>query len=153
MNRRRQQSGTTLVELLVSIAIIGVALSLMVGTFASAVLLAQQAKKLAVEQAIYQYEVDRIGAYAWDTTNGTPPAAHTDCFTVEDAPTPSVPAAGPPCASGTLRADVFVVVPAAAGIEELAIVVVDGKAPLEPQPTVTECQAGGAAVCVYKDQR
>ena len=159
MNRRRQQSGTTLVELLVSIAIIGIALSLMVGTFGSAVLIAARAKTVAEQQAIYQYEIDKIGATVWDPSNPAIPGGYSDCFTVENAPSPVLPTTTPTptCASGTMRADVVVVcAPSSCGLpstlEEFGIVVVDGTA-APASVTQGDCTASSRAVCVYKDER
>lgn len=105
-NRRRAQAGTTLVELLVSLMIIGLALVLIIGTFSTGLLDASLAKRNTAAEAVVQYELDQIGASAYQTS----PPPYSDCFATESsvAPQPAVSyrggcPAGPPF---TLRADV-----------------------------------------------
>jgi type II secretory pathway pseudopilin PulG len=98
-DRRRSQSGTTLVELLVSLVIMGSALVLVVGTFSTGLLDATIAKRNTAVEAVIQYEMDKIGAAAF----ASPAANYSECFATENTSAPS-PA---PCVAGfTLRADV-----------------------------------------------
>lgn len=104
-DRRRMQSGTTLVELLVSLVIASLALALIVGTFSTGLLDATLAKRNTAVQAIVQYEMEQIGASSFDPSA----TAYSDCFATEDSSNP-VSAAGYqgdcPSASYTMRADV-----------------------------------------------
>ncbi|MFI5282427.1 MAG: prepilin-type N-terminal cleavage/methylation domain-containing protein [Candidatus Dormibacterales bacterium] len=106
-DRRRAQAGTTLVELLVSLVIIGLALVLIIGTFSTGLLDATIAKRNTAAQAVIQSELDRV--------SGTPfnPSArsYSECFKTEAADPPlMLPSyqASCPDASYTLRADVSV---------------------------------------------
>ena len=105
---RQAQSGATLVEVLVSVAIMGLALALIVGTFSTGLLQSVMAKRNAAAGAVVQYELDQISGGVYDTT----PQAYSDCFATENATSPPVPAAGfkDDCASSSyvLRADVSV---------------------------------------------
>jgi type II secretory pathway pseudopilin PulG len=98
-NRRRAQSGTTLVELLVSLMIVGIALVLIVGTFSTGLLNAAMAKRNTAVEAVTQYEMERIGASAFSSSA---PAAYAECFATESPTSPG------PCGGSqyTLRADV-----------------------------------------------
>jgi type II secretory pathway pseudopilin PulG len=97
-DRRRAQAGTTLVELLVSLVIIGFAVTLVVGTFSTGLINATLAKRNTASQAIVQYELDKITASAF----GTLPPSYSECFATD---TPSAPG---PCSGGSfsIRADV-----------------------------------------------
>jgi len=104
--RRELQSGTTLVELLVAVVIIGLALALIVGTFSSGILQSTLAKRDTASTTVVQYEMEAIGGSVYD------PAApnYSDCFATETAS--SLPdqklafGAACPNAGYTLRADV-----------------------------------------------
>lgn len=104
-NRRRAQSGTTLVELLVSLVIASLALALVVGTLSTGLLDSTIAKRNTAAQAVLQYEMEEIGA----STFSASAAQYSECFATES---PSSPAsaggyqAGCPSGPYTLRADV-----------------------------------------------
>jgi type II secretory pathway pseudopilin PulG len=99
-DRRQAQSGATLVELLVSVAIMGLALVLIVGTFSTGVLDAVLAKRNTAATAVTQYEMEKVSASVFN------PSApyYSECFATESLTDPA-PA---PCPGGqyTLSADV-----------------------------------------------
>ncbi len=105
-DRRRAQAGTTLVELLVSLMIVGLALVLIVGTFSTGLLDATLSKRNTAVQAVAQYELDHVMASQFN------PAAQSfsECFATESSTPPLIVASyQDPCPSGqpyTLRADV-----------------------------------------------
>jgi type II secretory pathway pseudopilin PulG len=88
--RRQAQAGTTLVELLVAVTIMGLALALIIGTFSTGLLDATIAKRNTAAVAVVQYELDQISGAKY----GTLPAQYSDCFATEDASSPPVPAPG-----------------------------------------------------------
>lgn len=105
-DRRRAQSGTTLVELLVALVIASLALALVIGTLSTGILDATLAKRNAAIQAVMQYETDEVHASAFSGSAGS----YSDCFATED-PTSNPASAGAfqagcPSSSYTLRADV-----------------------------------------------
>jgi type II secretory pathway pseudopilin PulG len=85
-DRRRAQAGTTLVELLVSLLIVGLALVLIVGTFSTALLDAAVAKRNTAMQAVAQSELDRISGSPYDPSV-TP---YSECFATESSTPPTV---------------------------------------------------------------
>jgi len=101
-DRRKAQAGTTLIELLVSLMIVGLALVLIVGTFSTGLLDATLAKRNTAVDAVVQYEMEKIGARAFSSTPVS--ASYSECFATE-SPTNPAPA---PCTGGqyTLRVDV-----------------------------------------------
>ena len=104
-DRRRAQAGTTLIELLVSLVIIGFAVTLIVGTFSTGVIDATLAKRNTAAQAVVQYELDKISASAFDPSKGP----YSECFATDDPSAPvSLANYRDPCPSSsyTLRADV-----------------------------------------------
>jgi len=103
-DRRRAQAGTTLVELLVSMTIIAIALSLIVGTLSTGLLNATLAKRNTAAEAVARYEMGEIQASAFQTT----PAAYSECFATENTNAPAVVPYQGSCPDGsfTLRADV-----------------------------------------------
>jgi prepilin-type N-terminal cleavage/methylation domain-containing protein len=106
-DRRRAQAGTTLVELLVAITIIGIALVLIVGTFSTGLLDATIAKRNTSAQAVIQSELDRIQGGAFNAS----PQPYSECFKTEASDPPSGPLAfrtSCPDSSYSLRADVSV---------------------------------------------
>jgi type II secretory pathway pseudopilin PulG len=107
-DRRQAQSGATLVELLVSVVIMGMSLALIVGTFSTGVLDAALAKRNTAAVAVVQYELDQISSGAYDNSADS----YSDCFATEDATSPPKPAASfqGACTGSTyvLRADVAV---------------------------------------------
>lgn len=102
--RRRRQAGTTLVEVLVSVMIMGLALVLIVGALSTGLLNATLAKRNTAVQAVVQYELGRVGSSQF-STNAQP---FSECFATD---TPTVPAVIPnyqgSCPPGqfTMRAD------------------------------------------------
>ena len=107
--RRESQSGATLVELLVSVVIIGVALALVVGTLSSGLLQSTVAKRDTASTTVIQYEMDAIGSSAFTSVA----QAYSDCFATETSTSLPAPAVGGfrgPCPNSTytLRADVSV---------------------------------------------
>jgi len=104
-DRRRAQAGTTLVELLVALVIIGLALALIIGTFSTGLLDAAVAKRDTAAQAVIQSELERINGSQFDP-NAEP---YSECFKTEAADPPMLLAAyKDPCPDSTytLRADV-----------------------------------------------
>jgi type II secretory pathway pseudopilin PulG len=106
-DRRRAQAGTTLVELLVSLMIVGLALVLIVGTFSTGLLEATLAKRNTAVQAAVQYELDKISGSQFDQSAGS----YSECFATESSVTPwHLDVYQDPCPSGqpfTLRVDVL----------------------------------------------
>jgi prepilin-type N-terminal cleavage/methylation domain-containing protein len=104
-DRRRAQSGATLIELLVSLMIVGLALVIVVGTFSTGLLDATLTKRNTTVQAVMQYELEAIGASQFSSSA----LSYSDCFATE-SPTSPAAAAGyrGSCPAGpfTLRADV-----------------------------------------------
>lgn len=103
-DRRAAQSGATLIEMLVSVAILGLSLSLIVGTLSTGVLNAVLAKRNTAAQAVVQYELDEIQASSFTASA----SAYSQCFATEDASAPVLTAYQASCPSPnfTLRADV-----------------------------------------------
>ena len=105
-DRRQAQSGTTLIELLVSVVIMGLALTLIIGTFSTGLLQATLAKRDTSAATVVQYELGQ----AYDASA----KSYSDCFDTDGAG--SAPARAPAyqgaCQGGryTLRADVKVAV-------------------------------------------
>lgn len=121
-DRRRAQSGTTLVELLVSVAIIGTALVLLIGAFSSGLLDATLTKRNTVVEAVTQYEVDKIHSSPFSAS----PQPYSECFASENPKAPATLASfRDPCpnASFTMRADVTVS-PGPAGMQVWTVTVV-----------------------------
>src|SRR5205085_9799713 len=83
-DRRRAQSGATLIELLVSLVIASLAIALVVGTLSSGLLDSTIAKRNTAAQAILQYEMEAISASNFDAS--APP--YSDCFATEDPSSP-----------------------------------------------------------------
>jgi len=103
-DRRRAQSGATLVELLVSLVIASLALALIVGTLSTGLLDSTIAKRNTASQAVLQYEMESVSASAFNASA----QPYSDCFATES---PTRPAAARgyqgACPNGpyTLRAD------------------------------------------------
>ena len=64
--RHRGQAGTTLVELVVSVVIIGLALTLLVGAFSTGVIQSTLVKRNTAVESAMESELERIAGYAWD---------------------------------------------------------------------------------------
>jgi type II secretory pathway pseudopilin PulG len=104
-DRRRAQAGTTLVELLVSLMIVGLALVLIVGTFSTGLLDATLAKRNTAVQAVVQYELDKISGSPFDRAA----PSYSECFATESSIPPTPVSYQVSCPGGqpyTLRADV-----------------------------------------------
>lgn len=104
-DRRRAQTGTTLIELLVSLTIAGLALSLIVGTISTGLLDATLAKRNTAVEAVIEYEMEQISSSAFSTSA----VPYSDCFATENPANPASAAGGylGTCSVGfTLRADV-----------------------------------------------
>ena len=102
---RRGQAGMTLVELVVSLFIAGLALAIVVGTMSTGLLNATLAKRNTAVQAVIQYETEQVGASAYSTSA----PSYSDCFAVDNPTAPAAAAGyGQACPSGSysLRADV-----------------------------------------------
>jgi hypothetical protein len=100
--RRRAQAGTTLIELLVSIMIIGLVVVVLVGSFSTALIDATLVKRNTAVSAAQEYEVEKIGASTYNSS----PAPYSECFAVDAAVAPTM-ASGGSCPAGTnLRADI-----------------------------------------------
>ncbi len=101
--RRRAQAGTTLIELLVSITIIGLVVVILVGAFSTGLLDATLSKRNTALTAAQEYELEKIGASSFSST----PSSYSECFAVDNAAPPSQVVIGGSCPAGaTLRADV-----------------------------------------------
>lgn len=103
-DRRRMQSGTTLIELLVSVTIMGLALALIIGTFSTGLLDAALAKRNTSAEAVIQYEMETIRSSQFDSA-----ASYSDCFPTENPVAPRRLASymdACPSVEFTLRADV-----------------------------------------------
>ncbi len=81
--RHRAQAGTTLIELLVSITIIGLVVTVLVGAFSTAVVDATVAKRTTAVNAAHEYELEKIGASVFNAT----PSPYSECFAVDVAGT------------------------------------------------------------------
>jgi type II secretory pathway pseudopilin PulG len=103
-DRRRAQAGTTLVELLVSLTIVGLTLVLVIGTLSTGLLDAALTKRNTAAQAVAQYELDQISASRF--SNGA--QSYSECFATESTASPVAAGYLAPCPAGnfTLRADV-----------------------------------------------
>jgi type II secretory pathway pseudopilin PulG len=107
-DRRQAQAGATLIELLVSLVIIGLALVLIMGTFSTGLIDSMLAKRNTAAGAIVQYELDQISGGVY---NGSA-RSYSDCFATDDASSPPTTLASfqgaCPTSSYVLRADVTV---------------------------------------------
>ena len=103
-DRRRAQAGTTLVELLVSVTIMALALSLIVGTLSTGLLNSTLAKRNTAAQGVVTYELDEIQASTFNTSA----TSYSECFATESStfPATAVYQAACPDPTYTLRADV-----------------------------------------------
>jgi Tfp pilus assembly protein PilV len=101
--RRRAQAGTTLIELLVSMMIIGLVVVLLVGTFSTGLIDATLVKRNTAVTAADEYELEKIGASLFNASANP----YSECFAVDNKATPTQVAMGAGCPAGTaLRADV-----------------------------------------------
>ena len=101
--RHRAQAGTTLIELVVSMMIIGLALVILVGAFSTGVIDATLVKRNTAADAALQFELERIQAAAFNTTV----QPYSECFVVDGAGSPSIVGYQAGCPAGyDLRLDV-----------------------------------------------
>jgi hypothetical protein len=115
--RRRAQSGTTLIELLVSLMIMGLVVVVLIGSFSTALLDATLAKRDVAVGGAGQYELEKIGASAFNAT----PSAYSECFAVDTSSAPTQVAIGGSCPVGTnVRADVTAIT-LSAGLQQWAV--------------------------------
>lgn len=137
--RHRAQAGTTLVELLVSVMIIGIAVLLLVGSFSTGLLDATLTKRNTAAQAAVEYELEKVGAAVFSAT----PVPYSECFAVDTSASPAQVAYEASCQSGTnLRADVTET-DVQAGVQQWAVQV----------RTYPALGALGTPVSVYKVNR
>ncbi len=103
-DRRRAQSGTTLVELLVSVTIVGLVLVLMVGTLSTGLLNSVIEKRNTATEAVIQYELGSIAASHFSSSA----LSYSECFATESPTSPAPAGYQQPCPddSFALRADV-----------------------------------------------
>jgi type II secretory pathway pseudopilin PulG len=139
--RHRAQAGTTLIELLVSISIIGLVVTVLVGAFSTAVVDATVAKRATAVNAAHEYELEKIAASAFSGT----PSPYSECFAVDVAAAPTQVALGGSCPAGTdLRADVTEsFVPGQTGLQQWDVQMV----------TYPSLGAIGSPLSVYKADR
>jgi type II secretory pathway pseudopilin PulG len=101
--RRRAQAGTTLIELLVSTIIIGVAVLLLVGSISTGLLDATLTKRNTAVNAAIEYELEKVGAANYTAS----PLPYSECFAVDSSAVPTQVGFGGTCPAGTnLRADI-----------------------------------------------
>jgi type II secretory pathway pseudopilin PulG len=101
--RHRAQAGTTLIELLVSTMIIGIAVLLLVGSISTGVLDATLTKRNTAVNAAIEYELEKIGAATYTSS----PLPYSECFAVDSSALPTQVGFGGTCPAGTnLRADI-----------------------------------------------
>lgn len=137
--RRQAQAGTTLIELLVSTMIIGLAVLLLVGSFSTGLLDATLTKRNTAVNAAIEYELEKIGAAAYSST----PAPYSECFAVDTVAAPTQVGFGGSCPARTnLRADVTES-GVQAGVQSWSVRVL----------TYPELGTVGAKVSVYKVDR
>jgi Tfp pilus assembly protein PilV len=115
--RRRAQSGTTLIELLVSVMIMGLAVTVLVGSFSTALLDATLAKREVAVSAAGEYELEKIEASQFNAK----PSSYSECFAIDKSVPPTQVAIGGSCPAGTdVRADVSPTT-VQAGVQQWAI--------------------------------
>lgn len=137
--RHRAQAGTTLIELLVSTMIIGIAVLMLVGALSTGILDATLTKRNTAVNAVVEYELEKIGASAYASS----PTRYSECFAVDSTATPVQVLFGGACAAGTnLRADVTPTT-VQTGVQRWAVQV----------RTYPSLGAVGAVVSVYKVDR
>ncbi len=138
--RQRAQAGTTLIELVVSIGIIGLALLLLVGAFSTGVIDATLLKRNTASDAAVEFELERIQA----STFAAAPQPYSECFAVDTSANPSLVAYRASCPPGSnLRLDVTETDVQAGAIQQWTVHVV----------TYPARGAIGPVVSVYKVQR
>ena len=139
--RRRAQAGTTLIELLVSVMIIGLVVVVLVGSFSTGLLDATLTKRDTAVTAAQELELEKIEASTYDSL----PSPYSDCFATDTAVAPTRVVLGGACPAGsTVRADVTESdVPQTPGVQLWAIAVV-------AYPSLTTV---GTSLSLYKVSR
>ena len=138
--RRRAQAGTTLVELVVSIMIISLALTLLVGAFSTGLLDATLVKRNTAAAAAVEFELERIHGSTFDSS----PNAYSECFAVDTAAAPAMEPYQGSCPAGSdLRLDVTESDVQAGLVQQWAVVV----------KTYPALGTIGTTVSVYKINR
>ena len=138
--RHRAQAGTTLVELVVSVAIIGLVMLLLVGAFSTGLLDATLVKRNTAADAATQYELERIQASTFSAT----PISYSECFAVDTPAGPAPVDYQAACPSGSnIRLDVTEADVQAGAIQQWTVQVVT-------YPALTVI---GKPVSVYKINR
>jgi Tfp pilus assembly protein PilV len=101
--RHRAQAGTTLIELLVSTVIIGVAVVLLVGVFSTGAIDSKLASRDVAAQTATGYELEKIGAMPYSAS----PTGYSECFASNGSSSPGVVAYLGTCPDpARIRADV-----------------------------------------------
>lgn len=100
--RHRAQAGTTLIELLVSTAIIGGALVILVGLFSTGAIDSRLAAQLTAAEAATSYEMEKVTAMQYNAN----PSGYSECFASNGTAPTVVPYQGSCSAAAGLRADV-----------------------------------------------
>jgi type II secretory pathway pseudopilin PulG len=100
--RHRAQAGTTLIELLVSTAIIGGALVLLVGLFSTGAIDSRLAAKYTAAEAATSYEMEKVGAMQYSAS----PSGYSDCFASDVTPPQQVSYGSSCSGAASVRADV-----------------------------------------------
>jgi Tfp pilus assembly protein PilV len=131
--RRRAQAGTTLVELLVATVIMGLALVIIVGLFASGVVDSTLSKRDVSAEAATQYELDKIASAPFDSAA----SGWSNCFGTD-----GTVSAGSCSTPSGVRADVSVA-PVRNGLQQWTITV-------SAWPAQTQI---GKPIAVYKASR
>ena len=132
--RRRAQAGTTLVELLVATVIMGLALVIVVGLFASGVVDSTLSKRDVSAEAATQYEMDKIASAPYDPNA----PGYSDCFGTDG----TVSAGGGCDTPSGVKADVSVT-QVSTGLQQWTITV-------SAWPAATQI---GKPIAVYKASR
>ena len=137
--RHRAQAGTTLVEMLVCVAIIGVVLLLLVGAVSDGILNATLTKRNTAVSGAVEFELDKIGSAAYATTA----VPYSECFAIDAPASPTQVTLGGSCPAGTdLRADITEA-DVESGVQRWSV-------QINTYPSVA---AIGTTVSVYKVQR
>ena len=100
--RHRAQAGTTLIELLVSTVIIGVALVVLVGLFSTGAIDSRLAAHYTTAEAATSYEIEKVGAMQYSAS----PSGYSECFASNGTDPTVVSYQGSCSAAAVLRADV-----------------------------------------------
>ena len=137
-DRRRAQAGTTLIELLVSLVIVGLALTLIVGTLSTGLIQATMAKRNTTAQAVLVYELESVSASPFLTAR----QSYSDCFAPDRLTPDQAPIGTCPDGLYAFRADMNVGAGPTSTVQSWTVTVIS----LPDTPI-------GAPVTVYKSNR